>query len=174
MAAMRYLIGLGSNRPHVRHGAPPRVVAGALDALAAAALDVIAASATIRTAALGSDRDFANAAALVETGLAPPALLALLKRIERGFGRRPGRRWGPRVLDLDILAWERGAWPPRPRPATGALIVPHKALTTRGFALGPATALAPGWRLPGDNRTLRQHDHVRRKPRPVDPRPPRA
>jgi 2-amino-4-hydroxy-6-hydroxymethyldihydropteridine diphosphokinase len=174
VAATSYLIGLGSNRRHGRHGAPRQVIDAAVAALAAAGLEVAATSATIRSAALGSDRDFANAAVRVETMLAPPALLALLKRIERMFGRRRGRRWGARVLDLDILAWQGGAWPPAPRPARGALVIPHAALTTRGFALGPAATIAPKLRLPRTGRTLRQHGRVLRRPRPVDPRRTRA
>ena len=47
-------------------------------------------------------RGFANAVAIVESKLEPDELLVELKALERGFGRRPGRRWGPRVLDLDI------------------------------------------------------------------------
>ena len=44
----------------------------------------------------GAGRDFANAVALVESALDPPEMLPRLKAIERAFGRRPGRRWGPR------------------------------------------------------------------------------
>ena len=55
----------------------------------------------------GAGRDFANAVALVESRLDPPEMLGRLKAIEREFGRRPGKRWGPRVLDLDIVAVER-------------------------------------------------------------------
>src|SRR3546814_17238504 len=65
-----------------------------------------------RTRALGpAGRDFANAAALVKSHLGPPELLRKLKKIERKFGRRSVRRWGPRVLDLDIILWSGGAWP---------------------------------------------------------------
>ena len=55
----------------------------------------------------GAGRDFANAVALVESELDPPGDARALKAIEREFGRRAGRRWGPRVLDLDIVAVER-------------------------------------------------------------------
>src|SRR3546814_11465218 len=69
-----------------------------------------------RTRALGpAGRDFANAAALVKSHLGPPELLRKLKKIERKFGRRSVRRWGPRVLDLDIILWSGGAWPSRLR-----------------------------------------------------------
>ena len=91
----------------------------------------------------GAGRDFANAAALVESELEPAAMLAALKAIERAFGRRPGKRWGPRVLDLDLLAWSGGRWRDR------RLTIPHPALTTRLFMLAPLTAIAPRWPLLG-------------------------
>lgn len=154
----RYAIALGSNRRHGRHGGPESVIAAALAALQAAGVAVIAVSPVIRTAAIGpAGRGFANAAALVATPLSPPALLALLKRIERDFGRRRGRRWGARVLDLDILLWSGGAWPPFPRPARpGRLIVPHPGLPERGFVLDPLVRVAPEWRHPRSGRTVRQ------------------
>jgi len=100
-----YLIGLGSNQPHGRHGRPEGVIRAAIEALAGNGLVVRRTSRILRTPAMGpSDRDFANAAVLIESDLPPPALLALLQRIEHDFGRRRYRRWGARVLDLDILA----------------------------------------------------------------------
>ncbi len=68
----------------------------------------------------GAGRDFANAVVLVESELDPPQMLKRLKAIEREFGRRRGRRWGPRVLDLDLVLWTGGASgpaPDRPSPA---------------------------------------------------------
>ena len=169
-----YIVGLGSNRRHGRHGAPAAILAAAVRALAKRSLKILATSRTLRTSALGpSDRDFANAAVLLRTRLDPPALLALLKRVERRFGRRSARRWGARVLDLDILAWSEGAWPRGPRRAPpGRLAVPHAALAARGFALVPAAGLAPCWRHPHLRATLRQLDHRRRRARPVDRRAP--
>ncbi|MET0271183.1 MAG: 2-amino-4-hydroxy-6-hydroxymethyldihydropteridine diphosphokinase [Sphingomonas sp.] len=144
-----YAIALGSNRRHGRHGAPAGVVAAAVEAMASAGIVVRRVSPTIRTAALGpAGRGFANGAAVVETPLDPPALLAVLKGIERRFGRRPGRRWGARVLDLDIVAWSGGRWPTGPRHAAPhALAVPHRAAHARGFVLTPLLAVAPGWRV---------------------------
>ncbi len=172
MGSASYVIGLGSNRPHGRHGRPRTVIVAAIEALRTEGLKVHTVSATIRTPALGpSSRDFANAAVKVESDLAPPMLLALLKRIEQRFGRRRGQRWGARVLDLDILAWSEGAWPPTPRRApAGRLTVPHAALPLRDFALAPAAAIAPGWHHPLGHRTLRQLEGRLRKARPVDRR----
>jgi 2-amino-4-hydroxy-6-hydroxymethyldihydropteridine diphosphokinase len=173
MRSASYVIGLGSNRPHGRHGRPRAILAAAIEALAAEGLAVRAVSPTIRTPAMGpSIRDFANAAVMVESDLPPPALLGLLKRIEQAFGRRPGQRWGARVLDLDILAWSEGAWPPRPRRAPpGRLAVPHVAMPLRAFALIPAAAIAARWYHPLAHRTFRQLEGQRHKASPVDRRP---
>lgn len=172
MAATSYLIGLGSNRPHGRHGRPRDVVAAALPALAAEGVAVLRCSAIVRTPALGpSARDFANAVALVETRHAPPELLRRLKAIERRFGRRRGRRWGARVLDLDILAWSGGGWPAPPRARSRHLAIPHPAFAKRAFALGLATRIAPDWRLPTGGR-LAALEAGRRRPQPVDRRGP--
>ncbi len=128
------------------------MIDAAVAALADAGLTVAARSPTLRSIAIGpAGRGFANAAVLVESGLDPPALLALLKRIERAFGRRRGRRWGPRVLDLDIALWSGGRWPRgHRRTAPGKLAVPHAQLARRDFVLVPLATIVPGWR---DDRT---------------------
>jgi 2-amino-4-hydroxy-6-hydroxymethyldihydropteridine diphosphokinase len=93
-------------------------------------------------AAQGSaGRDFANGVALVESDLEPPEMLSRLKSLEREFGRRRGRRWGPRVLDLDIVLWSGGEFRSR------RLTVPHRRLSSRSFVLEPLAAIAPGWRV---------------------------
>jgi 2-amino-4-hydroxy-6-hydroxymethyldihydropteridine diphosphokinase len=146
MAKTSYAIALGSNR-RSRHGAPARTVRAAL-----VAMDGVQTVSTIRaTAALGpAGRGFANAVAIVESKLAPDELLAELKAIERAFGRRPGRRWGPRVLDLDIILWSGGAWG-GPGP-----IVPHPEYRKRAFVLQPLAEIAPDWRDPLTGATVRQ------------------
>lgn len=147
----RYLIALGSNVRHHRHGLPPAVLRAALAELAAGGIAVERASHVVSTAPLGpSPRRYANAAALVATDLDPAALLRRLKAIERRFGRRGGRRWASRVLDLDIVLWSGGAW------SSPDLTVPHIAFRERGFVLDPAAAIAPAWRDPVSGLTLRQ------------------
>jgi 2-amino-4-hydroxy-6-hydroxymethyldihydropteridine diphosphokinase len=138
-----YAIGIGSNRRHGRYGRPAGVVAAAI-----ARLDrdfgLFDASPIVLNPALGrAGREFANAVALVESALDPPALLHELKAIEREFGRRGGRRWGCRVLDLDLVAWSGGQWRSR------SLTVPHPALEKRSFVLGPLAAIAPSWPVRG-------------------------
>lgn len=146
----RYAIAIGSNRRHGRHGAPAGVVRAAIAALGNIGLRVIAASPVVPTPALGpAGRSFANAAAIVEGDIDPPALLARLKAMEAAFGRRRGRRWGARVLDLDIVLWSGGAW------SGGRLIIPHRSLEQRDFVLKPLSLIAPGWRVGQGARTVR-------------------
>jgi 2-amino-4-hydroxy-6-hydroxymethyldihydropteridine diphosphokinase len=138
-----YAIAIGSNRPHGRHGRPPGVVEAAI-----ARLDeqfgLFDASPILINRAHGSaGRDFANAVALVESALEPVQMLDHLKRIEREFGRRRGKRWGPRVLDLDIIAWSGGEWRSR------RLTIPHRQLRNRAFVLHPLATVAPRWRIEG-------------------------
>ena len=138
-----YAVALGSNRPHGRYGPPQAVVAEAIARLDRD-FDLFDASPIILNPAIGTGlRDFANAVAIVESPLAPPAMLHALKGIEREFGRRPGRRWAPRVLDLDIAAWDGGTWRSR------ELTVPHKEMKDRPFVIGPLAAIAPQWRIEG-------------------------
>jgi 2-amino-4-hydroxy-6-hydroxymethyldihydropteridine diphosphokinase len=147
----RYLIALGSNRRHHRFGKPERVLAAGIEAMREAGLEITAAAPTISSAPIGpSKRRYANAATIVQTGLAPPALLALLQRIEAEMGRRTGQRWSSRTLDLDIVLWSGGAWHDR------ALTIPHVAFRTRRFVLTPAARIAPKWRDPITGLTLRQ------------------
>lgn len=157
MATTSYAIALGSNR-RSRHGSPAATLRAAIAALAG----VKAVSKIRATPALGpAGRGFANAVALVDSDLLPDALLGELKALERAFGRRAGRRWGPRVLDLDIILWSGGAWG-GPGP-----IVPHPEYRGRTFVLEPLAELAPDWRDPLTGATMRQLLARLTAPRPV-------
>ena len=149
----RYVVALGSNRRHCRHGGPSKVLAAALRELGDA-FRVSRIGPILSTAPLGdSRRRYANTAVLLHSRLLPDRLLGRLKAIERRFGRRPGgRRWGDRVLDLDLLLWEGGAW------VSKDLVVPHVHFRSRAFALSPAARIAPNWRDPLTGLTLRQLD----------------
>jgi 2-amino-4-hydroxy-6-hydroxymethyldihydropteridine diphosphokinase len=128
------------------------VIAAALARLVGEGVAVLATAPVFETEPVGpSLRRYANSAALIETALDPPALLRLLKRIERHFGRRPGgQRWTSRVLDLDIVLWSEGPF------AAPGLTVPHPLFRTRAFVLAPAAKVAPGWRDPITGLTVRQ------------------
>jgi 2-amino-4-hydroxy-6-hydroxymethyldihydropteridine diphosphokinase len=142
-ATQLYAIGIGSNRPHGRHGRPPQVVEAAIARLDEKFGLFDASQILINAAHGGAGRDFANAVALVESDAEPPEVLTVLKSLEREFGRRRGKRWGTRVLDLDIIAWSGGNW------RTHGLHVPHRSATERSFVMGPLATIAPSWRLSG-------------------------
>ena len=145
------LVAIGSNRRHGRHGRPEAVIAAAIAALARHGVAVTAVSRTHATAPIGpGGRRFANAAVAVSTGVPLPMLLGLLKQIEADFGRRGGKRWGDRVLDLDIIG--AGAV----RITSVRLQVPHPRFATRRFVLDPLVEIAPDWRPPGQAATVRQ------------------
>ena len=158
MATSTYAIAIGSNRPG-RHGGPVAEVRAAI-----AALKGVRAVAPIMTsAALGpSLRRYANTVLLLDTSLSPPDMLAQLKGIERSFGRRRGRRWGSRVIDLDIVLWSGGRWHSR------GLCVPHIAFRERLFVLRPLCDVAPDWRDPVSGRTIRQLHQLVDRARPRD------
>ncbi len=159
-ATQLYAIAIGSNRPHGRHGRPPQVVETAIARLDSEFGLFDASPILLNKAMGGAGRDFANAVALVESDLDPPEMLRRLKTMEREFGRRRGRRWAARVLDLDIVDWSGGKWRSR------FLHVPHPAAGSREFVIEPLAAIAPGWRLeaPLTARHL-AHRLARRRPR---------
>jgi 2-amino-4-hydroxy-6-hydroxymethyldihydropteridine diphosphokinase len=141
-----YVIALGSNR-RGRHGGPADEVRAALAAIGG----VVAASPLMATEPMGpSSRRFANAAAVIHSGESPPDLLARLKAIEADFRRRPGRRWGDRVIDLDIILWSEGVW------GDDRLTIPHPAFRQRRFVLDPLVRIVPDWRDPLTGLTVRQ------------------
>ena len=158
MATSTYAIAIGSNRPG-RHGGPVAEVRAAIAALKG----VRAVAPIMASAPLGpSLRRYANTVLLLDTSLSPPDMLAQLKGIERSFGRRRGRRWGSRVIDLDIVLWSGGRWHSR------GLCVPHIAFRERLFVLRPLRDVAPDWRDPVSGRTIRQLHQLVDRARPRD------
>ena len=148
------LIGLGSNFPGP-WGKPRKTLKHALKELDRGNISVRAVSEFYETEAIGQTRQpaYRNAVALIETSLPAPALLRRLKQIEREAGRRGGRPWGARTLDLDILDykglmvnWPKG--PNRQRAMPGSLGLPHASLHERPFVLRPLLDVAPNWRHP--------------------------
>jgi 2-amino-4-hydroxy-6-hydroxymethyldihydropteridine diphosphokinase len=99
---------------------------------------VIKTSKLYETAAWGKtdQAPFLNQAIAVQTGLAPPALLSALKEIERQTGRTQTEKWGPRVIDIDILLYGRQVI------QEPELQIPHPYLPVRRFALAPLAEIA--------------------------------
>jgi len=121
---------LGSREAYLR---------GAVEHLRAFAdLEILEVSSVYRTAPVGPEQPwYLNAAVRVQSALSPPALLEALLEVERAFGRRRAERWGPRVLDLDLL-WAEGV-----RVESPELSVPHPELLNRAFALAPLVEVCP-------------------------------
>ncbi|HEX3549859.1 MAG TPA: 2-amino-4-hydroxy-6-hydroxymethyldihydropteridine diphosphokinase [Candidatus Elarobacter sp.] len=146
----RSAIGIGSNAEHAED-----VVRSAFERLRDVGT-VLARSPLYRTEPWGvhDQPAFVNAAALVETALDARTLLSALKRIERDAGRVPTYRWGPRVLDLDILTYGEE------RVDDADLVIPHPRLHERAFALVPLAAVDARFAAardalpPGDRATV--------------------
>ena len=120
-------IGIGSNQ-----GDAISNVKAALDALRRVG-KMTACSRLYRTRPWGVEDqpEFINAAALVETALSPRDLLQALQSLEGELGRRPTYRWGPRVIDLDILYYGDE------QVDESDLVIPHPKLSERQFVLAP-------------------------------------
>jgi len=138
---MRVGFGLGSNI-----GDKPENIRKALRWLEERGVARLAAvSRVYRTPPWGvlDQGDFANACAIGETTLSPYELLAAVKKIEADMGREPSRRWGPRLIDVDILfLGDHTLDDPE-------LTLPHKELFGRGFVLLPLVEIAPDLVLDG-------------------------
>ncbi|MGI4789191.1 MAG: 2-amino-4-hydroxy-6-hydroxymethyldihydropteridine diphosphokinase [Janthinobacterium lividum] len=91
--------------------------------------------------------DFLNMVAEIQTSLSPLALLSALLHIENKIGRVRTIRWGPRVIDLDLLLFGHQ------EIALPELTVPHPRLRERAFAMIPLSEIAPELMLPGDEKT---------------------
>jgi 2-amino-4-hydroxy-6-hydroxymethyldihydropteridine diphosphokinase len=137
------LIGLGANLPSAA-GGPQQTLEAALARLDASGARVAARSRWYRTAPVPvSDQPwFTNGIARVETSRDPPALLDLLRQIEREFGRQRTVRNAARTLDLDIIDYD-GRIENLPE-----LVLPHPRMQDRAFVLLPLAEIAPGWRHP--------------------------
>ncbi|MGH8288479.1 MAG: 2-amino-4-hydroxy-6-hydroxymethyldihydropteridine diphosphokinase [Steroidobacteraceae bacterium] len=99
--------------------------------------------------------DFVNAVAGVLTRLDSRALLEELLAIEREFGRPPEReRWGPRIIDLDLLIFGRE------RRQESGLTIPHPGIVERNFVLYPLADLAPDLDVPGLGRVAELRERL--------------
>jgi 2-amino-4-hydroxy-6-hydroxymethyldihydropteridine diphosphokinase len=141
-------LGLGGNMPSEQFGPPRATLEAALAALKRHGVRIPRRSRWYRSRPLPDDGQpwYVNGVAEIETTLPPGELLALLLEIEREFGRERRKRWAPRTIDLDLLAyhelsnWDAGAAAPP--------VVPHPRLHERAFVLVPLAELAPEWRHP--------------------------
>lgn len=114
----------------------------------AAGCRVLATSRIFETAPIGpSRRPYLNQAVRLLTSRTPMGLLLEAKILEAAAGRKPGKRWGARALDVDLVSY--GAR----RIRTAWLTVPHPRVTSRPFALAPLHDVAPRWKPDGRRTT---------------------
>jgi 2-amino-4-hydroxy-6-hydroxymethyldihydropteridine diphosphokinase len=135
-------IGIGSNQDD-----PPARVREAFDALARLPQSQLHARSSLWSSApfgpVAQD-DFCNAVAGLVTLLPVDEFFAALRALESGLGRVPPReRWGPRRIDLDLLAF--GAV----KLDSPELVLPHAGIVERNFVLYPLAEIAPSLQLPG-------------------------
>jgi 2-amino-4-hydroxy-6-hydroxymethyldihydropteridine diphosphokinase len=158
----KILAGFGANHPGP-WGSPAQTIMRALREIERTGVAIEAVSGLYETAAVGRARQpaYVNAVALIDTHLPPEALLRRLKEIERAAGRRGGRPWGPRTLDIDlldykgrILHWGEGR-PDFARAGARPLVLPHPLMHERPFVLKPLLDIAPDWRHPVLQRSAR-------------------
>ncbi len=156
------LVGLGSNlEPRREH------LQRALAALRARFGPALAVSPAFDTRPLGPPQPrYLNAAAACAVTEPPEDVLRHLLAIERGLGRVRGERWGPRTIDLDLLAWVPAGEDRSVAHDSPSLQLPHPGLRARDFVLLPLTHVFPQLRvdghgldallaaLPADARTL--------------------
>ncbi len=139
---MHAWLGLGGNLQQ-----PVEQLKEALDRLAASEdIEILKSSSFYRTPPWGDPRqdDFVNAVVQVDTRLAPIPLLLQLQSIERAMGRQRGhRRWGPRLIDIDLLLYGNLTY------QSDELVIPHPRMHERAFVLVPMAELDNGLEIPG-------------------------
>jgi 2-amino-4-hydroxy-6-hydroxymethyldihydropteridine diphosphokinase len=137
------IIALGGNVGDVR----ATFKAAIIDVCAQAQARLLARSSDYATPPWGEEQQppFVNACIEIETALAPGALLGALQAVERTFGRdrTKERRWGPRTLDLDLIAYDDLTL------RTEALTLPHPHVLERAFVLVPLAEIAPERKIGG-------------------------
>jgi 2-amino-4-hydroxy-6-hydroxymethyldihydropteridine diphosphokinase len=134
-------LGLGSNL-----GDRESNIRSALEALEKrGSARVVKVSAFRETAPVGyvDQPDFLNAVAKVETDLCPEDLLRAVLDVEQELGRVRTIRWGPRVIDIDILLYDELS------VSIAGLTIPHPEMMRRAFVLEPLAEIEPELVLPG-------------------------
>jgi 2-amino-4-hydroxy-6-hydroxymethyldihydropteridine diphosphokinase len=140
-------IALGSNL-----GDSQQILNQAVEILSqTSGIELISHSSWYETVPVGPPQpNYFNGCAVLETELIPEDLLHILLKIEQQFGRIRKERWGPRILDLDILLYEDL------NLEMPTLTVPHPRMKERAFVLVPLAEIAADWIEPTSRQTIFQ------------------
>ena len=139
---MRAYLGIGSNI-----GDMALMLDRAVAGLAATpGISLAARSADYRTPPWGKTDQpwFLNGALAIDTGLGPHDLLDACLSVERDLGRVREGRWGPRLIDIDVLSYEGTA------VSDARLVLPHRYVRERAFVLVPLAEIAPDLSIGGE------------------------
>jgi len=141
------VIGLGSNL-----GERDKNIRTALEKMQEKGIELLRVSSVLETEPYGytDQPKFLNAVCLVETNLTPDQLLDVLLEIEKEMGRVRERKWGPRIIDLDIIFYEDLVL------ESERLIVPHPDMHNRWFVLAPLAEICPDYVHPKLKKTVRE------------------
>lgn len=141
------MIGLGSNL-----GERDKNIRTALEKMKEKGIELLRVSSVLETEPYGytDQPKFLNAVCLVETNLTPDQLLDVLLEIEKEMGRVRERKWGPRIIDLDIIFYEDLVL------ESERLIVPHPDMHNRWFVLAPLAEICPDYVHPKLKKTVRE------------------
>lgn len=143
-------VALGANLPS-RFGPPADTLDEALRVFPRRGIRVIDRSRWWKTAPVPvSDQPwYVNGVAAVQTRLTPQALLDALHAIEEEFGRVRSERNAPRLIDLDLIAYDD-------QVSDCGLMLPHPRFHERAFVLVPLREIAPGWFHPRSGKRVEQ------------------
>ena len=139
-------IGIGSNL-----GTPTENCEKAIHLLhAPPEIEVVARSRLYESEPVGKIKQnwFVNATVAIKTSMVPESLLNAIFKIERDLGRERREKWGPRIIDLDLLTYEN-----RVIHST-ALTLPHPEMAKRRFVLLPLSEFAGDYMHPVENKTI--------------------